>query len=297
MAVTSDFECWYDNGFAVAQWKADKKDQLVKDCSLQLTEEKLALINGKANVACPWAGVDIHAAPSNRGNVVLTVTLKGDKGGTAKIVLPNDSPNAWWAELWRVVPSMRPRLERAKPEVLGVVARAEVLLDYLGGYPLYPKKDSGVQVVVDQFGVSVLSLFRKRRFMLLAWKDVTAVSVEGMMDPQRQRSLARTVEFGVLGGVAGKTVKSAYLTVSTAIGEAIFHTAKMTAPELRAKYAAVLPAAEHLIAQQSTRPGPTPATPVAASVADELGKLAQLKAAGVLTEEEFAAEKAKLLSR
>jgi hypothetical protein len=53
------------------------------------------------------------------------VKLKGDKGGAAKIVLPNDSPNAWWAELWRVVPSMRPRLERAKPEVLGVVARAE----------------------------------------------------------------------------------------------------------------------------------------------------------------------------
>jgi hypothetical protein len=83
-------------------------------CSLQLTEEKLVLFNGKVSVACPWA------------------------------------------ELWRVVPSLRPRLERAKPEVLGVVARAEVLLDYLGGYPLYPKKDSGVQVVADQFGLSVL---------------------------------------------------------------------------------------------------------------------------------------------
>jgi hypothetical protein len=32
------------------------------------------------------------------------------------------------------------------------------------------------------------------------------------------------------------------------------------------------------------------------SVADELAKLAQLKEAGVLTEEEFAAQKAKLLS-
>jgi hypothetical protein len=259
MALTSEFECWYDNGFGAAQWKADKKDQIVKDCSLQLTEEKLALVNGKANVACPWAGVDIHTAPSNRGNVVLTVTLKGDNGGTAKIVLLNDSPNAWWAELWRVVPSMHPRLERAKPEVLGVLSRAEVLLAYLGGYPLHPKKDSGVQVVVDQFGVTVVSVFRKRRFMLLPWKDVTAVSVEGMMDPQRQRSLARTVEFGVLGGMSGKTVKSAYLSISTAIGEAIFHTAKMTAPELRAKYAAVLPAAEHLIAQRNMQPEPMPA--------------------------------------
>ena len=117
------------------------------------------------------------------------------------------------------------------------------------------------------------------------------------MDPQRQRSLARTVEFGALGGLAGKTVKSAYLTVSTAIGEGIFHTPKMTAPELRAKYAAVLPVAEHLIAQRHTRPEPPLATPPATSVADELGKLAQLKTAGVLTEEEFAAEKAKLLSR
>jgi hypothetical protein len=37
-------------------------------------------------------------------------------------------------------------------------------------------------------------------------------------------------------------------------------------------------------------------TPAALSVADELQKLAALRIAGVLTDEEFASEKAKLLS-
>lgn len=89
MALISEFDCWYDNGFVAAQWKADRKDKLVKDCSLRLTEEKLGLFNGKLCVACPWAGVDIHAAPSSTGNAMLTVTLKGDKGGSAKIVVPS----------------------------------------------------------------------------------------------------------------------------------------------------------------------------------------------------------------
>jgi hypothetical protein len=39
-----------------------------------------------------------------------------------------------------------------------------------------------------------------------------------------------------------------------------------------------------------------PATPVTSSVADELAKLADLKARGLLTDEEFQAQKAKLLA-
>lgn len=205
MAPMSEFECWYGNGFGAAQWKADKKDKLVKSCTLRLTEDKLFLLNGKANVSCPWAGIDVRAGASPNGNAVLTLTMRGEAGGTAKIVLPGFSPNAFWAEIWRVAPALRPHLNHAKPDILGVSATAEVLLEYLGGYPLRPKKSAtGLWVEMSPIGLTVKSGFRKQREMLLPWKDITEISLEGMMDPQRQRSLARTVEFGALGGLAAR---------------------------------------------------------------------------------------------
>lgn len=45
----------------------------------------------------------------------------------------------------------------------------------------------------------------------------------------------------------------------------------------------------------STRPSSAATVPAPASVADELAKLVQLRDAGALTDEEFAAQKAKLL--
>ena len=58
-------------------------------------------------------------------------------------------------------------------------------------------------------------------------------------------------------------------------------------------------AAEQQAAQQAApppAPAAEPAPAAGASLMDELSKLADLKAAGVLTDEEFAAAKAKLLA-
>lgn len=302
MALGSDFDCWYDNGFGAAQWGAEK-DGWVKGCALQLTEERLVLVKGKASVFCPWAGVTMRQGVSTRGNAILTVTLGGEKGGTADLAIEDYSPNAFWAELWRVVEPMRARMASVRPEVLALGASYFQFLDYLGGYPLHASKSfKPVRVEADQYGVSVVGAVRSsRRLMLLPWKDITDLSIEGMMDAQRQRSLARTVEFGTLGGLAGKKVKSAYMTVTTDIGAAVFHTDKMTAPQLQAKYAAVLAPARVLIAARNAAQAPEPPAPAPpaappVSVADELAKLASLKADGILTEEEFAAQKARLLS-
>jgi hypothetical protein len=304
VAIESEFACWYDNGFGSGKWKADKKDGLVKDCTLRITEDKFILQNGKATVACPWSGVKISVGPSNRGNAVLTVGLADTAGGTSKIVLPDYTCNAFWAELWRVAAVIRPRLGSTEPIQLKVAGTPpEVLMDYMGGYPLRPDKSSGIWVRMGAFGVGAYSGFRKQREMFFPWRDVTALTLEGMLDAQRQRqrSAARTIEFGVLGGLAGKqvTTRSAYLFVSTNLGEVIFHTDRMTVPELRAKYAAVLPTAERAIQERHSQPTPAlpSITPPSAprGVADELAKLAQLRDSGVLTEEEFAAQKAKLL--
>ncbi|MGZ0067870.1 DUF4429 domain-containing protein [Microbacterium arborescens] len=50
-------------------------------------------------------------------------------------------------------------------------------------------------------------------------------------------------------------------------------------------------------AVRATQAAPAGATPAAPDLADQIGKLASLRDAGVLTEEEFAAKKADLLAR
>jgi hypothetical protein len=47
--------------------------------------------------------------------------------------------------------------------------------------------------------------------------------------------------------------------------------------------------------QEVPPPAPAPAVPAAESVIDQLKELGELKSQGILTEEEFAAQKAKLL--
>jgi hypothetical protein len=186
-------------------------------------------------------------------------------------------------------------MEAAKPVTISAPATHMVQFDYMGGYSLHPVKSFvGVWVVMDQFGTSVLTGVRKHRQMLLAWKDIPAISIEGMMDVQRRRSLARTIEFGTLGGLAGKKTRSAYLTVTTTIGEAVFHTERMTVPELRSVFGHVASQVQNMAADRTRALSPKP-VPAASSVADELAKLAKLRDGGVLTDEEFAAQKAKLL--
>jgi len=52
---------------------------------------------------------------------------------------------------------------------------------------------------------------------------------------------------------------------------------------------------EEQYAQQQPQQPPAPAAPAESSVIDQLKELGELKAQGILTEEEFAAQKAKLL--
>ncbi len=121
-------------------------------------------------------------------------------------------------------------------------------------------------------------------------------------------TVGRALALGVFALAAKKTEKSAILIVELRSGEeAIFDTRKFTAGELRGKLA---PITSHLRrANASSSPAALEASPppsaalssngpplaAAVSVADELKKLAELKDAGLLTEEEFAGQKAKLL--
>jgi hypothetical protein len=298
MSAIAELDAWYDNGFGTADWKPARGGEFVQDCVLRLSDDRLTLQKKKATVSCSWAGVAVKVAPSNNGNAVVTLTLPGEKGGTAQVVLPEETPNAFWAEVWRIVPSIRERWAHVKPDMLGAGVSATALMNYLGGYGLHPRKSATLlQVELHTFGLSGKSGVLGRSKMFLPWKDIKRIEVEGMMDAQRRRSLGRTVAFGALGGLAGKKVKSAYLSVVTPLGEAIFHTEKMTEPELRAQLSAPLVSAQAMIAARdaaaahaAAQPAPDENDPIA-----KLERLAALHTSGALTDEEFAAQKARLL--
>jgi hypothetical protein len=98
---------------------------------------------------------------------------------------------------------------------------------------------------------------------------------------------------GVFALAAKKSVKSAVLTVQLTSGESAgFQTHEWMALDLKAKLSPVLSQLRQLpAATPSVTPSP------AISGADEIRKLAELWDSGMLTEAEFEAKKAELLSR
>ncbi len=119
----------------------------------------------------------------------------------------------------------------------------------------------------------------------------------------------RALALGVFALAAKKTTKSAVLIARLRSGEeAIFQTEKFTAAELRAKLAPITSQLRKANASSSptallatsspffTAPSSNGSPAAAVSVADELKKLAELKDAELLTDEEFAGQKAKLLA-
>jgi hypothetical protein len=297
-----ELDAWYGGGFGAAAWSAGS-DGFVKGCALRLDPERLILKNGKAYVHCPWGGVSVKASKSDHGNAILSVTLPGEKGGTAKIVLPDRTPAAWWAEVWRAVPAVRELKgwEQLRPPTVATNQTISVLMQYLGGYALYPRKTmTQLSVEFDGYGVALKSGVLRHVKTFIPWSDMTGIAVDGMLDAQRQRSLARAVEFGVLGGLAGKKVKSSYLMVGTMLGDLVFHAEKMTAPELQARLSPIAGPAQHLITARrrpAPAPAPSPSPAPGAEIPDQIARMAELHQQGILTDEEFASKKAELLSR
>jgi hypothetical protein len=111
--------------------------------------------------------------------------------------------------------------------------------------------------------------------------------------------LSRTLEFGAIGALAGKKVKSSYLMVGTRLGDLVFHAENMTAPELQAKLSPIAgPAQQLIVARQQPAPAPASAAPAAhPGVPQQIAQLAELHKQGILTDDEFATKKADLLSR
>lgn len=179
---------------------------------------------------------------------------------------------------------------------------------YLGGWSGYAKTHTAKTnnyVILDKGGISYKAF---KTLFTIPWDKVVDLHIEGPESAAKRVTVGRALALGVFALAAKKTEKSAILIVELRSGEeAIFDTRKFTAGELRGKLA---PITSHLRrANASSSPAALEASPppsaalssngpplaAAVSVADELKKLAELKDAGLLTEEEFAGQKAKLL--
>lgn len=98
---------------------------------------------------------------------------------------------------------------------------------------------------------------------------------------------------GLLRGVARTAVVAG--TASAVSGRVQRRQAEKFADRDAQIYADRQQAYQQQVAAQAPPPAAAPAAPPAASMTDELARLADMKAQGLLTDEEFAAAKAQLL--
>jgi hypothetical protein len=171
---------------------------------------------------------------------------------------------------------------------------------YLGGQPGFDKPFDGPMVIDDEG----IHMRRIKEAFVLPWSSVSGVAIEGPEAARRRVTAARLLTVGVFAFAVKKKDKLAYLTVATHQGEVTFEVDGVLAPELKgrlARWTNTLAELAPSIITESPPPTSTPASvnpsPPTGSLADELKKLAELRDAGILTDEEFAQQKALLLDQ
>lgn len=109
--------------------------------------------------------------------------------------------------------------------------KTQMPMKYLGGHPAREKPTTAT-VTLDDDGVRARVL---KDFLNVPWSEISSVSVEGPDEVQKRVTVTRLLTTGIFAFALKKKSKTAYLTVTTSDGEAIFETDKMTPQELRAK--------------------------------------------------------------
>ena len=178
----------------------------------------------------------------------------------------------------------------ARPEK-AMLARSE----YLGGLP-GTKKASG-NLIFDTVAVGVGPLHPKKG--VVAWSDMAGISFDSAT--MKKSRAGKAVMFGVLALAAKSTQNAAEITIQLKDSNvALYTVAGMTGAQVRAKVQPFLmsngvPCLDD--APLSTEaPSLAPAPPTPLSTADEIAKLVALRDSGAITDEEFTAYKANLMS-
>jgi len=191
-----------------------------------------------------------------------------------------------------------------KPNAFGGLGRSGTFSatesNYLGGWPGHIKTYTGKfakVLVVDRRGVSLRGL---STIFTIPWQEITDLEVDGAGSVSKRVTAGRVAVMGIFALAAKKKTKDSMLIVTTASGDqALFHSSRITALELREKLLPIITqirkakADAQRSASAANAAGPTASPPT--TVADELTKLAQLRDSGILSDEEFASQKARLL--
>ena len=152
---------------------------------------------------------------------------------------------------------------------------------YLGGYlrhPIADRKKCHLQMSRD--GLVVASAFKEH--LRIPWPEVTAISITA--------SEELSSEVASIAAIENKSKPHVLVTVRTRSEEKVRLLVLAKPASLEARLAPVTGRLEATSRLRAT------AARASFSVADELVKLARLRDSGVLTEEEFAIQKAKLLN-
>jgi len=171
---------------------------------------------------------------------------------------------------------------------------------YLGGLPQRPQRSTErLTLAFRAAGMFYESSYQQPR-RICSWDVVQCVDIGG--GEVAKTKIAATIMFGAVGGLAAKGAKGrTYISVKLKDGsEGIWQVDKKAPMEVRASLAPLLhevgvPFAGELAAPVEPLLNEAPAP--APLVADELLKLGDLRDKGLLTDEEFNAQKARLLAQ
>jgi len=137
----------------------------------------------------------------------------------------------------------------------------------------------------------------KRAKVLIPWRAIQDIEIS--TQATKRVTAGRVIALGVFALAAKKGETYTYIHISDS--NTVWSFADTTSQaKVLAAMKPILDAFNSRVtsaplAATISGPTPTPAAGSSPSVADELAKLAKLRAEGVLTDEEFAAQKAKLL--
>lgn len=161
---------------------------------------------------------------------------------------------------------------------------------YLGGHPREPKPAVDGRFVMTETGIFVENMdMEPWRRAAVPWSDIASLSLEPYSEAKSK--IPWVLLFGLFGLGASDRRDGTLITVVLRDGASVSYLAEGRFITFRAN---VLPIFERL-GVRVTEP-PSVSAP-ALSIADELTKLAHLRDSGVLTDDEFNAQKAKLLGQ
>jgi hypothetical protein len=175
---------------------------------------------------------------------------------------------------------------------------------YHGGWSKHPQSHKNDYLRIEKGGISLRGV---KTIFTIPWDQVIDISVDGPEAASKRVTAGRVAMMGVFALAAKKKTKSTVILIDVLGGDqAVFETAKALpreiAPKLlplanqARKYGAARSTSSSGGVQTGSAPAPSAApAPASLSVVDELAKLADLHERGVLSDEEFAAGKSKLL--